>query len=237
MPPLGAFNGGEMEEKLIEMLNLQERLNRTINENWQKVRTKEDFARATWIECAELVDSLPWKWWKKQKSDMENVQIEVVDIWHFILSYLLLEYKTIDKVITSKSVQNLKKGIKEEFTEININGAYINHYLGETDTNRKIIFLAERVAEAFLKQNLDEGMFFFGLLIRNTISFDQMYLLYIGKNILNHIRQEKGYNSGTYKKKINGIEDNKYLFRIVKSIKTKEELEDKIRKEFEKIHS
>ncbi|MBK3331480.1 dUTPase [Persephonella atlantica] len=226
-----------MEEKLIEMLNLQEKLNRKINENWKSIRTKEDFARATWIECAELVDSLPWKWWKKQEADMENVQIEVVDIWHFILSYLLLEYGTIDKVITSKSVQNLKKGIKEEFAEIDINGAHINHYLGETDTNRKIIFLAERVAEAFLKQNLSEGLFFFGLLVRNTISFDQMYLLYIGKNILNHIRQEKGYNSGTYKKEINGMEDNRYLFEIVKTVKTKEQLESKIREAFERLHS
>ncbi|MDQ7054985.1 MAG: dUTPase [Persephonella sp.] len=152
-----------MEEKLIEMLNLQEELNRKINEKWTDIRTKEDFARAIWIECAELVDSLPWKWWKKQKADMENVQIEVVDIWHFIMSYMLLEYREIENLISSYSIVAFKKGINEDFTEVNIDGVYINHYLGEVDRYKKIIFLAERIAEAFLKQNLGEGLFFFGL--------------------------------------------------------------------------
>lgn len=56
-----------MREKILDMLELQDRLNRKINENWRDIRSKEDFARATWIECAELVDSLPWKWWKNRK--------------------------------------------------------------------------------------------------------------------------------------------------------------------------
>ncbi|NPA13013.1 MAG: dUTPase [Aquificae bacterium] len=223
-----------MDTKLLEMFQLQEKLNRKINENWRKVRTKEDFARATWIECAELVDSLPWKWWKKQEADLENVQIEVVDIWHFIMSYLLMDY-TPEEAVNTEYITLFKKGLNEDFTHLNVSGEYINHYLGETDRYKKIIFLAERVAEGFLKHNLEEGIFFFGLLVRNTISLDKMYLLYIGKNILNHIRQEKGYNTGDYKKKINGLEDNRYLFQLVSQVEDKNQLEEKIRKTFEEI--
>ncbi len=226
-----------MKEKLIDMFQLQEDLNKKINENWRQIRSKEDFARATWIECAELIDSLPWKWWKKQKPDMENVQIEVVDIWHFIMSYILLDYEDIGKAVESEPVNLFIRGINEDFRDINIKGEYINHYLGETDRYKKIIFLAERVAEGFLKQDLNEGVFFFGLLVKNTISFEHLYLLYIGKNILNHIRQEKGYNSGEYKKVINGMEDNQYLFELVKNVKDREDLEEKIRQAFETIHS
>jgi len=226
-----------MREKLIDMFHLQEELNKKINKNWRQVRTKEDFARATWIECAELVDSLPWKWWKKQQPDMENVQIEVVDIWHFVMSSILLDYEDIGKAVESEPVNLFIKGINEDFKEINIKGEYINHYLGETDSYKKIIFLAERVAEGFLKQNLNEGIFFFGLLVKNTISFDYLYLLYTGKNILNHIRQEKGYNSGEYKKVINGMEDNQYLFELVKKVKNKDDLEKEIRQAFETIHN
>ena len=226
-----------MKEKLIDMFQLQEQLNKKINENWRQIRSKEDFARATWIECAELVDSLPWKWWKKQKPDMENVQIEVVDIWHFVMSYILLDYEDLCEVVENEPVNLFIKGLNEDFKEINIKGEYINHYLGETDRYKKIIFLAERVAEGFLKQDLNEGVFFFGLLVKNTISFDHLYLLYIGKNILNHIRQEKGYSSGEYKKVINGMEDNQYLFELVKSVKNKEDLEKKIRQAFETIHN
>ncbi len=226
-----------MKEKLVDMFQLQEELNRKINDNWRQIRSKEDFARAAWIECAELVDSLPWKWWKKQQPDMENVQIEVVDIWHFVMSYILLDYEDIGKAVESEPVSLFIRGLNEDFRELNIKGEYINHYLGETDRYKKIIFLAERVAEGFLKQDLNEGVFFFGLLVKNTISFEHLYLLYTGKNILNHIRQEKGYNSGEYKKVINGMEDNRYLFELVKSVKNKKDLEEKIRKTFETIHS
>ncbi len=224
-----------MKDKLLDMFQLQENLNRKINENWRDIRTHEDFSRATWIECAELVDSLPWKWWKKQEADLDNVKIEVVDIWHFIMSYILLDYKDIGEAIESEPVKYFIKALKEDFSNVDINGQYINHYLGETDYYKKIIFLAERVAEGFLKDNINEGIFFFGLLVKNTISFDELYLLYIGKNILNHIRQEKGYNTGEYKKVFNGIEDNQYLFQIVKEVKNKDQLEEKIREAFEKI--
>ncbi len=226
-----------MKGKLIEMFQLQEELNRKINENWRNIRTYDDFARATWIECAELVDSLPWKWWKKQEPNMDNVKIEVVDIWHFIMSYILLSKKDIGRILEDESVEYFIKGINGDFHNVDISGEYINHYLGETDYYKKVIFLAERVAEGFLKQNLKEGIFFFGLLVKNTISFDELYLLYIGKNILNHIRQEKGYNRGEYRKNIDGIEDNQYLFQIVKHTKSREELEEKIRESFEKLHN
>jgi len=224
-----------MVEKLVEMLQLQEELNRKINENWREIRTKEDFARATWIECAELVDSLPWKWWKKQEANMENVQIEVVDIWHFVMSFILLDYP-VESAIESEGIKMFVKGLNEDFKDIDIDGEKINHYLGETDRYGKIIYLTERVAEGFLKQEEKEGCFFFGLLVRNTISMERLYLLYIGKNILNHIRQEKGYNSGNYTKQINGMEDNHYLFQLVQKISSKEELEEKIRQLFKDIH-
>jgi len=224
-----------MTNRLLEMFQLQEELNRKINKNWRETRSKEDFARATWIECAELVDSLPWKWWKKQKADMENVQIEVVDIWHFIMSYILLDY-TVEKAIHSKPVKLFIMGVNENFKNVDINGEKINHYLGETNIYKKIIYLTERVAESFLKQEEKEGAFFFGLLVKNTISIDRLYLLYIGKNILNHIRQEKGYGSGNYQKKINGMEDNHYLFKLVSHVSNRKELEERIRQLFEEIH-
>jgi dimeric dUTPase (all-alpha-NTP-PPase superfamily) len=38
-------------------------------------------------ELAELVDSVPWKWWAKyQKFDAQNARVEVVDLFHFLVS-------------------------------------------------------------------------------------------------------------------------------------------------------
>ena len=221
-----------MKKELLEMLEYQDKLNKIINENWREIRKKEDFIRATWIECAELVDSLPWKWWKKQNADIDNVKIEIVDIWHFILSYLLMEYKTYNEILSSDAIKYFKKGLEKNFTHLELDGTYIHHYLGENNKINRLIFLAERVAEGFLKNNLKEGIFFFGLLVSELLEFKELYLLYIGKNILNHIRQEGGYKEGNYKKLINGLEDNKYMFEVVKSVKSKEELEKKLRELF-----
>jgi dimeric dUTPase (all-alpha-NTP-PPase superfamily) len=38
-------------------------------------------------ELAELTDSVPWKWWAKyQKFDEQNARVEVVDLFHFLIS-------------------------------------------------------------------------------------------------------------------------------------------------------
>ncbi|NPA54701.1 MAG: dUTPase, partial [Aquificae bacterium] len=214
---------------------LQDELNSKINENWKKERTTTDFARAIWLECAELVESTPWKWWKKQKLDMDNIKIEVVDIWHFILSFILLNAGSAEEALKSGFIDMFKKGLNEDLHNVDVNSVYIHHYLGETDLTQKIIYLTERVAEGFLKDEPFEGIFFFGLLVKNTISFKDLYLLYIGKNILNHIRQEFGYKSGNYKKEIAGLEDNRYLFKLVQSVDDENQLEEKIRAEFNKL--
>ncbi|NPA52728.1 MAG: dUTPase [Aquificae bacterium] len=224
-----------MKDRLLKMFQLQEQLNRKINENWKNIRTKEDFARATWIECAELVDSLPWKWWKKMEADINNVKIEIVDIYHFIMSYTLLDVDIPEEVLSHQDIKMLIKGITEDFHNIDIPADYINHYLGETNYHKKLIFLTERVAQSYLEQNSYAGNFFFGLLVKNSMDFKEFYLLYMGKNILNHIRQEMGYKQGTYKKNINGMEDNQYLLHIVKNITDEKTLEEKLRKEFKKL--
>jgi dimeric dUTPase (all-alpha-NTP-PPase superfamily) len=49
-----------------------------------------NYARAMQQEIAELVDSLPWKWWAKyQHFDLQNARVEVVDIFHFLISMAL----------------------------------------------------------------------------------------------------------------------------------------------------
>lgn len=46
-----------------------------------------NYSRAMTQEIAELVDSVPWKWWAKyQKFDEQNARVEVVDLFHFLIS-------------------------------------------------------------------------------------------------------------------------------------------------------
>ncbi len=48
-----------------------------------------------------------------------------------------------------------------------------------------------------------------------TLSYEELYKLYIGKNILNRFRQNHGYKSGDYMKVWSGREDNVVLQEIL----------------------
>ncbi len=37
-------------------------------------------------ESSEAIDSLNWKWWKKDEEDWDNVKVELVDMLHFWVS-------------------------------------------------------------------------------------------------------------------------------------------------------
>ena len=76
-----------------EIFELQEELNKRIGVNMNEMddedRTKWilNYIRAMQQELAELTDSVPWKWWAKyQEFDKQNARVEIVDLFHFLIS-------------------------------------------------------------------------------------------------------------------------------------------------------
>ncbi len=72
---------------------MQEALNERIGvrlrdiDEAEKTRWILNYTRAMQQELAELTDSVPWKWWAKyQKFDSQNARVEVVDLFHFLIS-------------------------------------------------------------------------------------------------------------------------------------------------------
>jgi hypothetical protein len=49
----------------------------------------------------------------------------------------------------------------------------------------------------------------------SNLSFDQLYRMYVGKNVLNFFRQDHGYKDGSYIKVWDGREDNEHLSDIL----------------------
>jgi dimeric dUTPase (all-alpha-NTP-PPase superfamily) len=81
------------QDKLEQIFQLQDQLNRRIGINAAALTDEErvqwvlNYTRAMAQEIAELVDSVPWKWWAKyQKFDVQNARVEVVDLFHFLVS-------------------------------------------------------------------------------------------------------------------------------------------------------
>ena len=80
-------------DKLEEIFRMQNALNSRIGVNLppptdeEKAKWILNYTRAMQQETAELIDSVPWKWWAKyQKFDEQNARVEVVDLFHFLIS-------------------------------------------------------------------------------------------------------------------------------------------------------
>ncbi|MDX6765579.1 MAG: dUTPase [Candidatus Methylacidiphilales bacterium] len=80
-------------DKLEEIFRLQDQLNQRIGMHADRLTEEEkvkwvlNYTRAMNQELAELVDSVPWKWWAKyQQFDQQNARVEVVDLFHFLIS-------------------------------------------------------------------------------------------------------------------------------------------------------
>ena len=80
-------------DKLEEIFQMQETLNSRIGvelppaTDEEKAKWVLNYTRAMQQETAELIDSVPWEWWAKyQKFDEQNAKVEVVDLFHFLVS-------------------------------------------------------------------------------------------------------------------------------------------------------
>jgi dimeric dUTPase (all-alpha-NTP-PPase superfamily) len=81
------------QDRLEQIFEMQAALNKRIGietvgmTQEQKIQWVLNYTRALQQESAELVDSVPWKWWAKyQKYDEQNARVEVVDLFHFLIS-------------------------------------------------------------------------------------------------------------------------------------------------------
>lgn len=202
---------------LREMFQLQQKLNDDTNGlDWEKGYNKHDriinWRRCITMECAELIDSFNWKHWKdiNIEPDWDNVTIELVDIWHFIMSLGLEEYK------------NNNRGTIDDLVSYVIDTKYFDQFCTDSiaPDNDDALSIINSI-EHMMKDTLTQENFykitddFFSTAIACGLSMESLYKYYLGKNILNGFRQNHGYKEGTYKKIWNGKEDNDVMMSIL----------------------
>lgn len=193
-------------EQLIVMMDMQDKLNTMQNADW---RTKNfDWHRAIWMEASEMLERAGYKWWKKQLPvDTEQQRIELVDIWHFLMSWFL------QQDMGSQDIINLVLIAKK--TEVPTN---------DPPENPKTV---QQAIEAVAKSALNLNSWSTLIAFLNTcqyynLDFKQLYHLYLNKNLLNQFRNNHGYKTGEYRKHwFDGREDNEHLADIMDEIDQK----------------
>ena len=184
-----------MKQQIATMLELQDSMNSKVREDWREQNF--EWYRAIWIECAELLDHHGWKWWKKQQPDVNQIALELVDIWHFGLSLLLLK---------DQSHEVISESVVKAFDHVEASGDFA-------------INLEEFTKNTLVTKDFDIYGFV-GLVKGIGMQFDQLYIAYVGKNVLNFFRQDHGYQDGSYHKQWGGKEDNEHLVEIVGKLDT-----------------
>ena len=204
--------------RILQMLELQQTLNDATNGlNWEDGITKNgkkiDWRRCIYLEAAELVESYPWKHWKNidASPDYENIKIEIVDIWHFVMSEALRLYK-IERRGSIADIATAVTAMQEFDT-------FLQSKHGEQlDPYEEIALVEDMVKILFCEKDIDALVIsFLTMSSKLNLKLPELYNLYVGKNILNKFRQEHGYKEGTYIKIWNEKEDNVVMQEVLAS--------------------
>ena len=186
------------------MLTLQANMNAKVNPQW--IKAGYPYLRAVVVEGAEAMEHHGWKWWKKQECDLQQLQMELVDIWHFALSHILLEVHGDQKLATKRLLTLLA----DDSTLVFDNKTY---NINKLDLISKVELEIGLAAARRISIPLFES-----LLTDCKMDWKELYCQYVGKNVLNFFRQDNGYKEGTYKKSWDGREDNEHLVEVMTQI-------------------
>jgi len=196
------------------MLKMQDSLNNDMaGDKWKTRKTKEgrttEYELNAIGELIEHIESYPYKHWHdiNRDPDIENAQLELVDVFHFLLSM---------------SMQRT-----ERLSIAEIPGIMARTY---SSAKEEVALLGDGVLTLELRSNLVRTLInkisgsspmstiffsFFCLTEATDMNLDKLYRLYMIKNVLNQFRQSKGDREGDregdYSRIWHGEEDNSYI--------------------------
>jgi dimeric dUTPase (all-alpha-NTP-PPase superfamily) len=211
-----------------QMFELQQQLNDNTNGKiWTEGATKDgrhiSWLRCIYMEAAEAIDSFNWKHWKdiEGQPDLDNAKVELIDIWHFIMSEAI------------------------HFGDTQFAEAY-EDMEPEKDINPELMIeILEKIVAAAAGAEVDKSQnalyeitgLFFKALANMSMDVPELYKRYVVKNQLNTFRQDHGYKDGSYIKIWDAVEDNVIAFNIMDEHPdfTPEQLYKKLEEEYKLV--
>ena len=181
------------QNQISQMLTMQDAMNSRVSETWRD--NGYEWYRAIWVECAEMLDHHGWKWWKHQEIEVAQVQLELVDIFHFGLSLRLMSGDTVGEITNQLA----------------------NELMQQTDESDFKIAL-ENLASAAVSNKAFDAIALADCMRLMDMDLAELFRQYVGKNTLNFFRQDHGYKDGTYIKIWHGEEDNEVLAKLVNEL-------------------
>ena len=216
-----------LDKKIYNMVGMQISLNNNTNGKCWVNNITKDGKTINWplcivLEVSEAIGSIPWKHWKdinNQVVDFDNLKIELTDIYHFLISLVAnsqhLKSLT-EEQLHVRTAMMLEYNTEQLFFAL---GRSIETGFTKEEIISKLLVLKLSVLKYHLQYNTYSNQyildivtnFYICVLTIPDFNMDDLYKLYISKNVLNTFRQDNGYKENTYIKIWNGLEDNVYI--------------------------
>ena len=204
-----------------ETVELQNTFNEKTVPGWKE--KKLDWWMAIIDEWNEILNSYRWKWWKDTNKlgqvDFKNIEVEMVDIFHFLISKAIEENKTdffysiIFAMSATKSdqyIQNpqlLMKKIRKE--ALPMSGYEVFEIV---------------------------AIIWSDIWFKTGKTYEDLMKWYRVKNALNIIRQEYGYKEGNYIKQWGDMEDNEVAWKIADELELNKDMFNDLLNELRKYY-
>lgn len=198
-----------------ETIDIQIGFNDGVAPGW-KESPKYDYWMAILDETVEVLGSKHWKWWKDSDNfgaiDWNNIEVELIDLFLFILSIAIKENS-------------------EEVIYVTLASAQMAHENPEIQTPIR----DEKFFDDFWEQFLTGvSLKVLPLVVVKWVEFwfrsggtiEKLLMQFRVKAALNNIRQEFGYGTGKYRKIWNGVEDNVIAWKLSENITLDENTTD-----------
>lgn len=191
-----------LEAQISMAYHMQIKTNDRMATGWRDPMVNYPFLRALAVEAAEAMDHIGYKWWKKTEPNLDQVKLELVDIYHFLLSGVAFEsealIKGVDSMVAKAQHFQLKKTAFDK-----------------GDVLDKLEHLMTCAGDREVAECI---WMFFDLCTYFFDSIQELTELYAKKNVLNFFRQDHGDKEGTYQKIWAGREDNEHLTELCSEV-------------------
>ncbi|AXR06940.1 dUTP diphosphatase [Salinimonas sediminis] len=190
------------QQHIATMLSLQDKMNAKVNPQW--LHAGYGYLRAAMVESVEAIEHHGWKWWKAQAKDLPQLQMELVDIWHFALSDCLIRFDG----NSDQAAAQLATELQDTPVSLDFDGQ--TYAFAQQNLLDNLELMAGLCAAKRFSVPL-----FMKIVEQCEMPAAELYRQYVGKNILNFFRQDNGYKEGHYLKVWHGREDNEHLVEVL----------------------
>lgn len=222
-------------EQVEELYTLQSEANNIMSTSWvQSTNEQIPYFRAGYTEAVEAVMWIGFKWWKKERPNVDRLKEELIDILHFAISsdlrdiHYLMESQPEDPVISAQvityALHSMNHG--QELVPVKLGRFASPSTLDPADPNVELTLLD--LIEQYIFNCLYTGKpslsWLMVLFDRVEMNSNEVMGRYLAKNLLNKFRTLNGAKEGTYNKLWDKIEDNVYLTEYVQSLNDRNEV-------------